>query len=63
MGYRGKPIDSDTAAFNDVYTQLREIKDSLRDRLLPPGYVIDETPTALVITRASDGATTTLSFT
>lgn len=61
MGYRGKPIDSDEAALNEVYERIRVINDSLTDRLLPPGFVINSIAGNLVITRA-DGATSTLVF-
>lgn len=63
MGYRAKPIDSEEAAANDLYDRIRGIEEALRDRLIPPGYVINESAAGLVITRKADGATSTLSFT
>lgn len=62
MPVRAQGIDSDAAAFAQITNRLRTIEDSLRDRLLPPGYSVNVVAGNLQIVR-SDGATSTLVFT
>lgn len=63
MPVRSQPIDSEAAAFTRIFQHLREIDDTLRGSALPPGYTFDTVAGQLVITRESDGATSTLDFT
>lgn len=62
MPVRSQPIDSAGAAFKSHGRRIRTIEDALRDRLIPPGYTIDIVSGNLVVTRKSDGATSTLVF-
>jgi hypothetical protein len=62
MPVRAQGIDSEAAAFEQINTRLRRIEDSLRDRLLPPGYTVNVVAGNIQIKR-SDGATSTLVFT
>lgn len=61
MPARPQPIDDYAAAFERINNHLRNIDDALRDRLLPPGYVINIVAGNIVI-RNPSGATATLVF-
>jgi hypothetical protein len=61
MPVRAQGIDSEAAAFELINKRLRRIEDSLRDRLLPPGYTVNVVAGNIEIQR-SDGATSTLVF-
>lgn len=61
MPVRDRGIDTDAAAFERINDRLRTIEDSLRNRLLPPGYTVNVIGGDIVIERA-DGATSTLVF-
>lgn len=61
MAARSQPIDNPEAAFVEIFRLLDQINDSMRDRLLPPGFVVNNVGGDIVITR-SDGATSTLVF-
>lgn len=62
MPPRMKPIESEADALGVLAEKIGRIEDSLRDRLLPPGYIVNTVAGNLVLTRTSDGATTTLVF-
>jgi len=61
MPTRPQPIDNEAEAFERINTHLRRIDDSLRDRLLPPGYFINVVGVNIVVT-APNGQTSTLVF-
>lgn len=61
MPARPQPIDNESAAFERVNERIRKIEDAMRDRLLPPGYIIRTVGPHLVITRP-DGLNATLVF-
>lgn len=62
MPARPQPIDDYAVAFERVNERIRKLEDALRDRLLPPGYIVTTVGAHVVITRP-DGATATLVFT
>lgn len=62
MPARPPAIDNEAEAFARINARLRTIDDSLRDRLLPPGFVITIVGGNLVITSPA-GTTSTLVFT
>jgi hypothetical protein len=61
MPVRSQGIDTEAAAFERINNRLRTIEDSLRDRLLPPGYTVNVVAGNIEIQRG-DGATSTLVF-
>lgn len=60
---RSQPIDTYASALDMIAKRIRKIDESLRSRLFPPGYRINIVDGDLVITRKSDGATSTMEFT
>lgn len=63
MPPRRQPIDSEAAGFESFGRRLRSIEDMITNgRVLPPGFHLNEVAGQLVITRESDGATSTLDF-
>ena len=62
MPPRLPPITDPVAAIEAVNRRLDSIEDSLTDRLLPPGYVVNVVAGNVVITRQVDAATSTLVF-
>lgn len=63
MPKRAQPIDNPTAGFQHVLERLDRIDDSLRDRLLPPGYVVRLGPGDDLTISSPSGTTATLVFT
>lgn len=61
MPARPQQIDNEAVAFERVNERLRKIEDAMRDRLLPPGYIVTQVGPHLVITRP-DGMNATLVF-